>query len=126
MPRFKLTALLLLLAVAAVGCQQSPATQTPVSMPTRIAVFPSPTPPHAPTMSDGRVQPVVASQVPRMTPQELETLMASARNVILIDTRSNEAYVAGHIPGAINMLESEVQTHYQGLPRNAKIVLYCA
>jgi 3-mercaptopyruvate sulfurtransferase SseA len=95
-------------------------------MPTRIAVFPSPTSPPAPKTSDGRTQPVEISQVPRMSSQALYELMASARNVVLVDTRDNESYAAGHIPGALNMLESEVRTRYRELPRNAKIVIYCA
>jgi hypothetical protein len=126
MTKSRMIVLFLLLGAVLAGCKQAPATQMPATLPTRIAVSPSPTPPLGPVMDNGRARPVVASQVPRITPQELQALMASARNVILIDTRSNEGYVAGHIPGAINMLESEVQAHYQGLPRNAKIVLYCA
>jgi hypothetical protein len=101
-------------------------TQTPVAMPTRIAVFPSSTPPPALKTSDGRTLPAVVSEVPRIAPQELQSLLASARNVVIIDLRDRESYSAGHIPGAIHMLYSEVETRYRQLPRTAKIVLYCA
>ena len=61
-----------------------------------------------------------------MTPQELKALLTSARKIVVIDTRGRQDYDAGHIPGALNMLYSEVETRYRELPRNAKIVLYCA
>jgi len=126
MNRLRMTIVFLLLTIALVGCQQLQTTQTSTVMPTRIAVFPSSTPPPAPRTSDGRAMPVVISEVPRMTPQELQALLASARNIVVIDTRNNESYVGGHIPGALNMVESEIESRYQELPRNTKIVLYCA
>ncbi len=36
-----------------------------------------------------------------VTPAELQTMMGP--NVVVIDTRSPEAYAAGHIPGAVNL-----------------------
>ncbi|MDQ0315756.1 sulfurtransferase [Amorphus orientalis] len=37
-----------------------------------------------------------------VSPKDLEAMMA-AGNVVVIDTRSPEAYAAGHIPGAVNL-----------------------
>jgi len=118
--------LLLFIAVLLVGCQQALATVTPSTVPTSIAVLPSPTLPPAPKTSDGRTLPVVAADVPRITPQELKDLLASARNVVVVDVRGHDAYAGGHILGALDLPYADIEAGYHQLPRNTKIVFYCA
>lgn len=70
--------------------------------------------------------PTVASEVPRITIDELKTMLSSARYVVVIDTRDRESYEAAHIRGAINVPYEEVELVAPQLPKSAKIVLYCA
>jgi len=45
--------------------------------------------------------------------------------VTLIDTRPEEEFVAGHLPGAINLPLSEFKRRLRDLPRGREIVAYC-
>jgi rhodanese-related sulfurtransferase len=69
---------------------------------------------------------MVAPEVPRITIDELKATLASARNVLVIDTRDPGAYETAHIRGAINIPYSQVAVTAPQLPRSAKIVFYCA
>jgi rhodanese-related sulfurtransferase len=64
--------------------------------------------------------------VPRITPQELKSLLTSARRVVVVDTRDRDEYGAAHIRGALNIPYAEVEERYQELPKTTKIVFYCA
>ena len=52
------------------------------------------------------------------------------RNAVFIDARSMQAYRAGHIPGAIQMTNSDVATRGEDLlkdyPRDLRIITYCS
>jgi rhodanese-related sulfurtransferase/DNA-binding transcriptional ArsR family regulator len=45
--------------------------------------------------------------------------------VTLIDTRPEEEFTAGHLPGAINLPLSELKRRLRELPRDQEIVAYC-
>ena len=47
--------------------------------------------------------------------------------VILIDVRSIQEYNEGHLPGAIQLADYEIQTKYQAILPNkdVKIIVYC-
>jgi rhodanese-related sulfurtransferase/DNA-binding transcriptional ArsR family regulator len=45
--------------------------------------------------------------------------------VTLIDTRPEEEFSAGHLPGAINLPLSELKRRLRELPRDQEIVAYC-
>jgi ArsR family transcriptional regulator len=45
--------------------------------------------------------------------------------VTLIDTRPEEEFAAGHLPGAINLPLSELKRRFRELPRDQEIVAYC-
>jgi rhodanese-related sulfurtransferase len=45
--------------------------------------------------------------------------------VTLIDTRPEEEFGAGHLPGAINLPLSELKRRLRELPRDQEIVAYC-
>jgi rhodanese-related sulfurtransferase len=64
--------------------------------------------------------------VPRMTIDELKTLMAQ-RSVVIIDVRTADEFAQGRIPGAINLNYTEVfkeASRFTGEKRT--IVAYCA
>lgn len=71
---------------------------------------------------------------PRISQQELKKLIA-AKNVILLDTRNEDVYKLGHIPGAVLLplegLETFDEPQYTPLIDSLKsatkpIVAYCA
>ena len=124
-----------LVALALIGCQRAPATPTAAPPPTPTRVAPSPTPVEvAPTPTplplinenDGQTQYAVAPGVPRITPDELKSLLSSARNVLVIDTRGHDAYEAAHIRGAVSIPYDQVELVAPQLSRSAKLVFYCA
>jgi predicted sulfurtransferase len=70
---------------------------------------------------------------PRISQQDFKTLVA-AKNVIIVDTRNEDAFPAGHIPGAIKLpLEglmtwpAEYEKTAEMLVKSSKpVVTYCA
>jgi hypothetical protein len=96
------------------------ATAVPTAAPT--------TPPAAsatPVPAGGKAIPTSVEQVPRISPQDLRSVLNAGANVIVLDARSREAYDHSHIPGAQSMPLDEVEARYQQLPQGAKIVTYC-
>ncbi len=55
---------------------------------------------------------------------ELITRMKNAE-AILIDTRPNDEFEAGHIDGAVNVPIAELPAHMKALPNDKEIVAYC-
>lgn len=47
-------------------------------------------------------------------------------DAILLDVRDAAAYKAGHIKGAISLPEAEIPARFSTLPRDKKIITYCA
>jgi len=125
-----------LVALALIGCQRAPATPTEMAPLAKTPLVPTKAPPPAVTATptplsladanSGQVPTLVAPEVPRITIDELKAMLSSARNVRVIDTRDTGAYATAHIRGAINIPYSQIEVVAPQLPRNAKIVLYCA
>ncbi len=69
--------------------------------------------------------PVFADGVRRVTPAELQDLLAK-NQAIVIDVRTDSAYQGGHIKGARLIPETEVAKYSEELPKNKLIVTYCA
>jgi len=84
----------------------------------------APTPISTPLVEEG--VPVTSGQVPRITPQELKALLDADGSVVVIDTRSRASYEQGHIPNATHLPASEVDSRYQEISKDVKVVLYCA
>lgn len=114
-----------LVALALIGCQRTLPSPTKAP-PTPTQAPPTPTPRPLINGDSGQVPTMVASEVPRITIDELKAMLSSARNVLVIDTRDPKTYATAHIRGAINVPYNQVEAIAPQLPRNAKIVLYCA
>lgn len=61
----------------------------------------------------------------RVTIEELEKLMKEGK-AFVVDVRTQDAYDAGHIPGAKLIPSGEILNHLKELPRDKTIVTYCA
>ncbi len=51
------------------------------------------------------------------------------KDVLFIDSRNDEEWAEGHIPGAIHIFDDDFQKHIPeviGLPRDKRIVVYCS
>jgi hypothetical protein len=112
---------LIVTVFALVGCQSA----TTSSGMAGTAAPTMETPAAGRASSKGKDIPSSASEVPRITPQELWALTQAGERVVIIDTRSQDAYEQSHIPGAGNMPPSEIEIRYRELPREVPIVLYC-
>jgi len=45
--------------------------------------------------------------------------------IILLDVRPGEEFIAGHMPGAINIELDDIEAWQENLPENSTIVAYC-
>jgi len=45
--------------------------------------------------------------------------------IVILDTRTADAYAEEHIPGAVNIPEGELESRFKELPKNKEIVPYC-
>jgi rhodanese-related sulfurtransferase len=57
-------------------------------------------------------------------PVELDRMIKSGEDIVVIDVREREDYVKGHIPGALNLPKAEWST-FNGLSRDKTNILYC-
>lgn len=66
------------------------------------------------------------ASAPLITVEQLKTKLAS-NSVTVLDVRNSEAYVIGHIPGAVSMPLDTIKSRVSELKDKAKpIVAYCA
>jgi len=61
----------------------------------------------------------------RVTIPELEARMKDGK-AFVVDVRSQDAYDAGHIPGAKLIPSGEILNHLKDLPKDKLIVTYCS
>ena len=66
----------------------------------------------------------VGKVVPRIFPDEAEALLRHGE-AIAIDVRSPEAYVAGHIAGALSIPLAELEPRLARVPRDRVLIFYC-
>ena len=52
-------------------------------------------------------------------------LDAGGRDVVILDVRSSEGYLEGHVPGAINIPFEELPRRLKELPKSREIISYC-
>jgi len=70
--------------------------------------------------------PASASEVPRITAEELKKLLDAGEEIIVADTRAKTSFDYQHLAGAISVPENEVNSHLNELPKNKDIVFYCS
>ncbi|MGW0878148.1 ArsR/SmtB family transcription factor [Streptomyces sp. NPDC002671] len=61
---------------------------------------------------------------PEVTRRELRARVA-AGDVVVLDVRPAEEYLAGHIPGAVSIPVEELADRINELPEDSEIVVYC-
>ena len=66
--------------------------------------------------------PTESSEVPRITPKELKSLLDTGVEVMIVDARSRGEYDEEHIVGAV--LLAEIESRFDELPKETKFVLY--
>ncbi len=64
------------------------------------------------------------ASVHRITPEELKQKFDRGE-VTIIDVRDADAYLAGHIPGALQIPFSRIEGEIPFLPKAKQIVFYC-
>ena len=62
------------------------------------------------------------SEVPRITPAQLKSLLDRGTKVVIVDARSDDEYTEAHIPGALSM--GEFNSRRQQFSKDTKVVLY--
>jgi len=67
----------------------------------------------------------LVAQVPRISPDALDEEL-KAGTAIVIDVRDQQAYIEDHIPGAWQMPLQFVEGEISYMPKDKKIVTYCA
>jgi hypothetical protein len=65
--------------------------------------------------------PTEASEVPRITVEELKERLDNGEGIMVVDTRGKSSYDVRHLPGAIVALDS-----FDEYPHDQQIVFYCA
>ncbi len=65
------------------------------------------------------------TQVPRIAPENLKSRLDGGETIFVVDVRSEQAYNASHIPGAVHIPYSEVITRLDEFPKDHDIVCYC-
>ncbi|NLS76237.1 MAG: rhodanese-like domain-containing protein [Chloroflexi bacterium] len=110
----------LLIALLLAGCQGAPASPTTDQLhgPALPTGFQTATPVAA------LPRPSVVADVPRITAQELRQLQQADPTLIIVDTRSLDAYNESHIQGAISIPLAEIPTRYRELPKDRPLALY--
>ena len=63
--------------------------------------------------------------VPRITVTELKDAVDKDA-VLIVDTRSPDAYTQEHIKGSINIMEANLDSRIGELPRDKMITTYCS
>jgi hypothetical protein len=63
--------------------------------------------------------------IPRATGAEAKKL-SDAKQAVIVDVRSSDAYQSGHAKGALNVtLEDIEKGEHKALPRNKQLITYC-
>ena len=81
--------------------------------------------PSGPIASASPAAPVPNDGVRRITPTELQDLLAK-NEAFVVDVRNEASYNAGHIRSAKLIPEADVSNRVGELPKNKLIVTYCS
>lgn len=59
-----------------------------------------------------------------ISPEELKRKLEGDQAPLVVDVRTEEAYQAGHIPGALHIPGNEVEERMAELPKDRLLVFY--
>lgn len=110
-------AVLALVAWALTRSLEAPINPTVPAPVATAAPAPAPAP-------EPEVQDPERAAVPRISVDELKQKLAKGE-VTVIDVRDADAYMAGHIPGALHIPLTRIEGEIPYLPRTKLIVTYC-
>jgi hypothetical protein len=68
----------------------------------------------------------VPDTAPRIEMDAFKQEYDQKADVLVVDVRTPDQFAAGHIAGAINVPEADVEKRLADLPKGKRIVLYCA
>ena len=121
-PAFLIIGLMLMFTLAA--CRPPPAPiassdseSAPAATPEEAIAAPTDTPEPVDTPT-----PIV--DVERISVEDTKALF-DAGEAVIVDVRTSVEYERGHIPGAIAIPRSEIESRMEELPHEAEILLYC-
>ena len=63
--------------------------------------------------------------VPRISPETLNSRLENGESIIIVDTGSARQFEGGHIAGAISIPLEQVESRLDELPKDRDIVFYC-
>jgi sulfur-carrier protein adenylyltransferase/sulfurtransferase len=77
------------------------------------------------TPSSAQVQKQIRNQVDEVDPAEVRSQIGNG--AVLVDVRENEEFAAGHIPGAVHVPRSYLESRIEGAApdHDAHVILYC-
>lgn len=61
-----------------------------------------------------------------MTAQQLKAMLEGKDKPLLFDARPKMSYDAGHLPGAISLPLTELETRLSEVPRDRLVIFYCS
>jgi rhodanese-related sulfurtransferase len=64
--------------------------------------------------------------IPQIDPQELNRMVKSKSEIILVDARSPQEFMAISIPGAVNIPAPDLRHRHAELPRDKPVVILCS
>jgi hydroxyacylglutathione hydrolase len=65
------------------------------------------------------------TSTPAVDAVEVDALQAPDRKGVLVDVREPEEYVAGHVPGALNLPQADLASRLEELPRDQPLLIIC-
>lgn len=70
---------------------------------------------------------VAYAQFPVVSVEDVNVWMNGTKKFVLIDTRNPDEYIAGHIPGAVNIPADRMKMKKAKLPKDPSmpIIFYC-
>ena len=65
-----------------------------------------------------------ADSIPRLTPQAVKASLDRGEHVVLVDVRKPPVFARGHIPRAICLPITDIETGIEALPTGTLLVFY--
>jgi len=112
---------IILLAVIVTGCGANEEEPTTTAAP---EVAPEPTTAEEP--STAFLAPATKADVPRISAEDLNQLIDSGEEIVVIDTRSETSFGYSRIVDAVILDDNNLDSQLVGIPLDQKIVLYCS